>query len=181
MISMKFNEDVRKLIMVFCNKTYHHWKHLMDFDDYLQDSYLYILERINRYDCEKSKLGNYIWRILIRKWYGYKMSAEYKQLIFEKDMLNRKLGVDDKTSDDYDLEDCIEDDDISITEYINIMEKLDRFEKVIPMLKELTIQHYLFNIPQSKLAEKTNSSRQSVNAKIQRNLNNIKKYIDNTY
>lgn len=178
---MTFNEDVRKLIMVFCNKTYHHWEHLMDFDDYLQDSYLYILERINRYDCEKSKLGNYIWRILIRKWYWYKMSSEYKQLMFEKDMLNRKLGIDNKTSDDYDLEDVIEDDDVSITEYINIMEKLDRFEKVIPMLKDLTIQHYLFNVPQSKLAETTNSSKQSVNAKIQRNLKNIKKYIDGTY
>lgn len=177
---MKFDENVRALTISFCLKTYDSWKHIMDFDDYLHECYLEVLDRLKYYDGSKSHIGNYIYMILYQKWWRFRRSEKYKQLLFEKEMINRLIGIEDMTGEDYSLEDFIEDDDISIRECINIMEKLDQFEKIIPMLKKLTIQHYIQGISQSNLARANNTSKQSINAKIQRNINNIKKYIDQT-
>lgn len=175
---MKFNEEMRRITISFCMRTYQHWKHVMDFDDYLHESYIIVMESLKYYNSDKSTIANFIYMRLYKKWFEYRNSMKYKQLLFEKDMLTRKLNIDNITTEDYILEDCIEDDDISIVELMNIMEKIDQFEKILPMLKNLTIKHYLLGIPQSELGELTNSSRQSINAKIQRNINNIRKYID---
>lgn len=177
---MKFNEDMRRIVVSFCMKTYQHWKHVMDFDDYLHDSYIIIMENLKYYKDNKSHIANFIYMKLYQKWFEFRKSMKYKQLLFEKDMLTRKMDIDNMTDDDYILEDCVEDDDVSIVELMNIMEKIDQFEKILPMLKNLAIQYYVFGIPQSKLGELTNSSKQSVNAKIQRNINKIRKYIDQT-
>jgi DNA-directed RNA polymerase specialized sigma24 family protein len=150
----------------------------MDFEDYLHDSYIMIMESLKYYKEDKSHIVNFIYMRLHKQWFEYRKSMKYKQQLFENDMLTRKLNIDNATSDEYILEDSIEDDDTSVVELINIMEKLDKLEKVLPMLKNLTMQYYLFGVPQNKLAELTGSSKQSVNAKIQRNINNIRKYID---
>lgn len=161
-------------------KTYQHWQHIMDFEDYLHDSYIMIMESLKYYNEDKSHIANFIYMRLYKQWFEYRKSMKYKQQLFEKDMLTRKLNVDNMTSDDYILEDSIEDDDMSVVELMNIMEKIDKVEKALPMLKNLTIQYYLFGIPQKKLAKLTGSSKQSINAKIQRNISNIRKYIDQT-
>jgi RNA polymerase sigma factor (sigma-70 family) len=175
---MKFNEDIKLLIISFCLKTYGSWKHIMDFDDYLQDCYLEVLERLKYYDSSKSHIGNYIYMVLFQKWWRFRRSETYKQMLFEKEMYTRKIEAESIASDGFKLEDFIEDDDISVKDCINVMEKLDQFEKIIPMLKKLTIQHYIKGIPQTELAKINNTTKQSINAKIQRNINNIKKYID---
>ena len=171
------DRDLYRLVHGFCRKNYSHWEYLYDYDDYVQDSFVKILSVIDRFDSNKSSLSNFVYDILLNYWCWFRKFHKYHQDRFERNLMS--IEYDEEVDNaNFNLDDRVINDQKLVVEEMEEIEEQDWLTAITPYLNKYSYDYYIKGRTMTDIAKEHNTTKQNISAKIQRNINKIKKLVD---
>lgn len=171
-------KELWKIVHGYCRDNYKYWEYLYDFDDYLQDSFVKILSILDRFDKTRGSLSGFIYKMLHRHWCYYRTFHKYHQDRFERTFMSIDYDEDNDNAD-YNLDERVINEQKLVVEEMEEIEEQDWLTAITPYLNKYSYDYYIKGRTMTDIAKDENTTKQNISAKIQRNINKIKKLIDN--